>query len=701
MKINFKKSKFKIIILTVVALVVIFTLIVPRPANALFAANIANWIFSKLAWFVLTLFGFVLRIAVGFFNIMLGIDFADNRAVTELGWGIVRNFANMFFILVMVIIAFSTILRIERYGIKKLLPKVIIVALLINFSLVLCYVVIDFTDITAHYFIDNAKTSITGENTSIGSVFVNGLNLAKTVTPGDCDTTYTNAMNGCSLKSSDEKQDCEVDALQDREACKKGLSTSQGFFSDVGNGIVSMLLGSFVMMVAAFTFFAGGILLLIRMLFLWFLVMLVPIVLLCMLLPGLGGQWEKWLKSFLNWALFAPIYCFFIWLAVKILQESRLPRFGDTSGGTPQLNSAFFSTGNNLLQFLYIIALLLGGLIAAKQIGLYGAAAIYGVGKKWAGGARDWAKRTTTRPLVVARDKARAGAFAAGGKLFGDTKLGRRMRARADQFKRAPEERPEHKKYDAMLNTMGKEDLLKEVETAKGVRKFIAARKAQSKGWLRDAKTSQVQAATDTMKAFGATEVAKQIEESRLDSIRNNTEQETTVQKVVQEGNLNKIPAIALEDERLVAAISKFASAVQIESLRNASPQHKDKLEDKLEKITNPANAATMASLGINPALDEIQHAYASQTGDTTRMKPAQQTNWAKKAGPDGLKRLSLFTPSSIGTIAENIPTSQLKNALEKMTNAAAVKAIVAYLKSTPTAAGYDLATNDEWLKNL
>ncbi|MFA7676379.1 MAG: hypothetical protein WCY28_03160 [Candidatus Shapirobacteria bacterium] len=63
------------------------------------------------------------------------------------GWSIVRDFSNMFIVLGFVIIGIATILRIREYEAKKLLLPLIIVALLINFSGLVCGVIIDASNI--------------------------------------------------------------------------------------------------------------------------------------------------------------------------------------------------------------------------------------------------------------------------------------------------------------------------------------------------------------------------------------------------------------------------------------------------------------------------------------------------------------------------------------------------------------------------
>ncbi|KKL66914.1 hypothetical protein LCGC14_2140200, partial [marine sediment metagenome] len=64
------------------------------------------------------------------------------------------------------------------------------------------------------------------------------------------------------------------------------------FGSDMITFVISMTMGSLVMLVAVFTFLAGAILLLIRVVTIWFLVMLVPLVFICYIMPALRENWK-------------------------------------------------------------------------------------------------------------------------------------------------------------------------------------------------------------------------------------------------------------------------------------------------------------------------------------------------------------------------------------------------------------------------
>src|SRR3989344_7471216 len=73
-----------------------------------------------------------------------------------IGWVISRDIANLGFVLAIIIIAFTTILRWETYETKKLLTRLIIAALLVNFSLLIAGAFIDFSGILTNFFLKEA-----------------------------------------------------------------------------------------------------------------------------------------------------------------------------------------------------------------------------------------------------------------------------------------------------------------------------------------------------------------------------------------------------------------------------------------------------------------------------------------------------------------------------------------------------------------
>jgi len=64
-------------------------------------------------------------------------------------WGVMRNIANVIFVIAFLVVIISQItgFGISNYGIKKMLPKLIVVAILVNLSFLICQVAIDVSNI--------------------------------------------------------------------------------------------------------------------------------------------------------------------------------------------------------------------------------------------------------------------------------------------------------------------------------------------------------------------------------------------------------------------------------------------------------------------------------------------------------------------------------------------------------------------------
>jgi len=509
--------------------------------------------------------------------------------VAQIGWTTTRDFANMFFILFMIIIAFATILRTEQYGAKKLLPKVILIALLINFSFVICSVIIDFSNISAKFFIEGIKNNLSGKKEGIiTATFSDSLNMTGALTTytncedyRDKETRKCNELNGkliasAILRGMPSNLDCIawVGALY--EKCKEqGSITVQSDDKDFLNIILAMTVGSLVMLIAAFTFLAGAIMLLIRIVALWLLIVIVPLAFICHIMPGLSSQWRKWWDTFLKWCFFAPIYTFFIWMAIQIavnganqaigVSARKIP--GDMSG--PITNPFVADPGAQFISYGIMIAFLLGGLIVAQKLGIAGANTVMAVGQKWAKGATDWAKRTAMRPAKAGGRLAGATTMGLGAKLFKGTMLGRRMGARAAQIKQAAAQTAENKKYANLLNTMTDEDIEKEIKSALRARKLIAVQAAKKRGILREANRTVAEQAMKTMRGYGDEEGARSLEELRPDAVKDLAKQNAAIERAIKEGAHKKWSKKVFEGPEGVNAMEELRTQLGTGELTN------------------------------------------------------------------------------------------------------------------------------------
>ena len=74
---------------------------------------------------------------------------ATNDSGLYKAWSIFRNLANIIFVILFMVIIFSQLTGygIDNYGIKRMLPKVIVTAILINLSFIICALAVDITNI--------------------------------------------------------------------------------------------------------------------------------------------------------------------------------------------------------------------------------------------------------------------------------------------------------------------------------------------------------------------------------------------------------------------------------------------------------------------------------------------------------------------------------------------------------------------------
>lgn len=129
--------------------------IITDPVGTLLNITIGK-LFSQIAQLFFTIANIIFFIASMIFDyalaFMLEAAFLNTEGI-KIGWEIARDTANIFFIFILLGISIATILRIESYGAKQLLVKLIIIALLINFSLPLSMVIIDVSNVLALQFL--------------------------------------------------------------------------------------------------------------------------------------------------------------------------------------------------------------------------------------------------------------------------------------------------------------------------------------------------------------------------------------------------------------------------------------------------------------------------------------------------------------------------------------------------------------------
>ncbi len=77
----------------------------------------------------------------------------------NIGWQLVRDFINLFFVLILIFIAISTTLGVGRFSDKKIVFRVILAALLVNFSKPITVFIFDISNLAMNFFINNLSSA--------------------------------------------------------------------------------------------------------------------------------------------------------------------------------------------------------------------------------------------------------------------------------------------------------------------------------------------------------------------------------------------------------------------------------------------------------------------------------------------------------------------------------------------------------------
>ena len=326
MKIKSELKKQKYLASLVLIVFAVFFIAFPTHATG---GNFATWLISGIAQVFVSVLGWILSFVIGILVYIAQYNKFIDSNVVVVGWVIIRDICNMFFVIVLLIIAFATILKLENYSYKKWLPKLILMAILINFSKMICGLMIDAAQIIMLTFV-NAFKDIGGGN------MVNLLGI----------------QDWQSLKGIEEVSSWEITAAY-------VLSV---IYAAVALIVVVAMLAMLVM----------------RIIMLWIYVVLSPLAYLMSAFPGGSKYASSWWSEFTKNLIVGPVLAFFIWLSFTSLAnfQTNSLEIAGTPDNRDQISCELdtngvckYGTSDILLKFIIAIGMLLGGLKITSEIG--------------------------------------------------------------------------------------------------------------------------------------------------------------------------------------------------------------------------------------------------------------------------------------------------------------------------------------------
>lgn len=200
-------------------------------------------------------------------------------------WEVLRDFGNMFFIFILLYTAIMTILGLGGGNVKKVIVRVVIFALLINFSFFFTKIAIDASNIVSIGFYKQIVQAPCGDDPTKPAVNIGGAFM--------CHLGLTNFFSANSIEYVTEGIDGASAALR--------LAT----------------LGSAVMFILAIILAAAGIMFLVRFVTLLLLLVFSPLAFAAMALPN-DKYSSRWTKSLIDNCIAAPAFMMMTWIVLKI-----------------------------------------------------------------------------------------------------------------------------------------------------------------------------------------------------------------------------------------------------------------------------------------------------------------------------------------------------------------------------------------------
>ncbi|MDO8442652.1 MAG: hypothetical protein Q7S81_00070 [bacterium] len=296
------------------------------------ALYMVGYAFSKLTF----VGGLILNWALA-----LNANIGDNPAA-QIGWGITRDFTNLGFVLLIIIIAFSTILRIGTLQAKQVLPKLIAAALLINFSIIIATFLLDGAGIFTNYFLQ--KGFLSGESTNGNEVGISQA-IAGTLSLG--------AILG--------------------SPAPEFASGLTNWGAGLVNYITSIVFIDIMTAVGAVTTWTMAFMFLVRYVYIGFLLILMPGAILMWVIGN--KYWGEWLDKFFKYTFFGPIASFFVYIALSTStkMEALVSNNLKTLVTADDITGIAAQFADKAASMIMMVFMLMGGLMAAESLSIMGA----------------------------------------------------------------------------------------------------------------------------------------------------------------------------------------------------------------------------------------------------------------------------------------------------------------------------------------
>lgn len=238
---------------------------------------------TSLGWVICPVMNLVGKAAMGLYSQLSGQWLTIDAEEIKIGspvydaWKEFRNYANIAFAIVFAIVVFSQVtgIGLSNYSIKKMLPTLIVVAVLVNLSFFICQLAVDVTNIVG---------------VGIGDV------LDKIGT-----TSMMNSQNRTPFETAGY---VTAGLFSAAGVVLGGYAAAPIVVTSIGSILIAVLLAGISSLIGYFFLL---ILMALRKAILYIIIVVAPLAFICYALPNTKSLFDKWKKLFMNLLLVFPI----------------------------------------------------------------------------------------------------------------------------------------------------------------------------------------------------------------------------------------------------------------------------------------------------------------------------------------------------------------------------------------------------------
>lgn len=275
-------------------------------------------------------------------------DASGPNETIKAGWYFVRDFFNIFFILILLFSAFATIFQVEKFHLKRTLLMIVLMALLVNFSWPIARVIIDFGNVMMYFFLD----AMTNGSGSFSTAITSGSGIGNLIT----DNSFAKAV------------------------------------AQVPNANVTtnLFVQTIFLLLLAVTLIVLAVIFLLRLVMLIILLIFSPIGFVAAVLPSTQKFASMWWDNLFKWVFIGPIMAFMLVLSIKLMSSMNniksTVNAATTSNSAPSGGQSLMA---NAIMLTTALVILWSSIIVANKIGGSSASMVLGQTKrfgKWTGG---------------------------------------------------------------------------------------------------------------------------------------------------------------------------------------------------------------------------------------------------------------------------------------------------------------------------